>query len=103
VRQSILVSAQANGRLPDRLTAVAELSASIHQLVSPWISAARAEPRGFWSDFHDAAATFGNTPLVEFGRVAKNLPGRIVAKLEMRNSCGSVKDHFGAALIEDAE
>jgi cysteine synthase len=53
--------------------------------------------------FHDAAATIGNTPLVELGRLAKNLPGRIVAKLEMRNPCGSVKDRLGAALIEDAE
>jgi hypothetical protein len=103
VRRSILVSAQATGRLPERLTAVAELSASIHRLVCPWISAARAEPRSFWRDFHDAAATIGNTPLIELGRVAKNLPGRIVAKLEMRNPRPSVKDHFGAALIEDAE
>jgi cysteine synthase len=53
--------------------------------------------------FHDAAATIGNTPLVELGRLAKNLPGRIVAKLEMRNPCGSVKDRLSAALIEDAE
>src|SRR6202795_753252 len=53
--------------------------------------------------FQDAAATIGNTPLVELGRLAKNLPGRVVAKLEMRNPCGSVKDRLGAALIEDAE
>jgi cysteine synthase len=53
--------------------------------------------------FRDTAATIGNTPLVELGRLAKNLPGRILAKLEMRNPCGSVKDRLGAALIEDAE
>jgi cysteine synthase A len=51
----------------------------------------------------DAAATVGNTPLVELGRLAKGLPGRIVAKLEMRNPCGSVKDRLGLALVEDAE
>jgi cysteine synthase A len=48
-------------------------------------------------------ATIGKTPLVELGRLAKNLPGRVLAKLEMRNPCGSVKDRVGAALIEDAE
>ena len=53
--------------------------------------------------FRDASATIGNTPLVDLGRLAKNLPGRVVAKLEMRNPCGSVKDRLGAALIEDAE
>jgi len=41
--------------------------------------------------------------MVELRRVARNLPGRIVAKLEMRNPCGSVKDRVGVALIEDAE
>lgn len=35
--------------------------------------------------------------------MAKGLPGRVVAKLEMRNPCGIVKDRVGVALIEDAE
>src|SRR5215831_1186016 len=43
------------------------------------------------------------TPVVELGRMAKGFPGRVVAKLEMRNPCGSVKDRVGVALIEDAE
>jgi len=47
--------------------------------------------------------TVGRTPLVELGRLAKNLPGRVFAKLEMRNPCGSVKDRVGVALIQDAE
>ncbi len=51
----------------------------------------------------DATATVGRTPLVELARMAKGLPGRVVAKLEMRNPCGSVKDRLGVALIEDAE
>ncbi len=41
--------------------------------------------------------------MVELGRMAAGLPGRVVAKLEMRNPCGSVKDRLGVALIEDAE
>lgn len=53
--------------------------------------------------FPDASATVGQTPLVELRRLAKGFPGRVVAKLEMRNPCGSVKDRLGVALIDDAE
>jgi cysteine synthase A len=53
--------------------------------------------------YRNVAATVGSTPLVELGRMTKALPGRVVAKLEMRNPCGSVKDRLGVALIEDAE
>jgi cysteine synthase A len=53
--------------------------------------------------FGDVTATVGRTPLVELGRLAQGLPGRVVAKLEMRNPCGSVKDRVGVALIEHAE
>jgi cysteine synthase A len=53
--------------------------------------------------FADATATVGRTPLVELARLASGLPGHILAKLEMRNPCGSVKDRVGVALIEDAE
>lgn len=48
-------------------------------------------------------ATVGRTPLVELGRLAKNLPGRVFGKLEMRNPCASVKDRVAVALVEDAE
>lgn len=53
--------------------------------------------------FPDATATVGRTPLVELGRLARGSPGRVVAKLEMRNPCASVKDRVGVSLIEDAE
>jgi cysteine synthase A len=53
--------------------------------------------------FRDVSATVGGTPLVELGRLAKGLPGRVVGKLEMRNPCGNVKDRVGVAMIEDAE
>src|SRR5579864_2160849 len=41
--------------------------------------------------------------MVELARVGRSLAGRILAKLEMRNPCGSVKDRLGTALIGDAE
>jgi cysteine synthase A len=53
--------------------------------------------------FPDIVATIGHTPMVELGRLASGLPGRVMAKLEMRNPCGSVKDRLGMALIDDAE
>ena len=53
--------------------------------------------------FPDVTSTVGGTPLVQLGRLAGGLPGRVVAKLEMRNPCGSVKDRLGLALIDDAE
>jgi cysteine synthase A len=51
----------------------------------------------------DVTTTVGKTPMVDLGRVGRGLHGRVVAKLEMRNPCGSVKDRVGVALIEDAE
>src|SRR5271170_4594784 len=53
--------------------------------------------------FRDVTMTTGQTPMVDLPRLSHGLPGRIVAKLEMRNPCGSVKDRLGVALIEDAE
>lgn len=53
--------------------------------------------------YSDLTATVGRTPMVELGRLARGLPGRVLGKLEMRNPCGSVKDRVGVALVEDAE
>ncbi len=53
--------------------------------------------------FPDSAATVGRTPLVKLSRMGAGLPGFLLAKLEMRNPCGSVKDRLGVALIEDGE
>jgi cysteine synthase A len=53
--------------------------------------------------YKDVTQTIGRTPLVELGRLAAGGSGRLLAKLEMRNPCGSVKDRVGLALIEDAE
>ncbi len=45
----------------------------------------------------------GRTPLVRLSRYAKDLPGEIVGKLELRNPLASVKDRIGLAMIEQAE
>jgi cysteine synthase len=71
----------------------------------------QAAPGAFFVDrrrrckviFPDVTATVGRTPLVELTRLGRDLPVRLVAKLEMRNPCGSVKDRVGVAMIEDAE
>ena len=47
--------------------------------------------------------TIGNTPLVELQRITKDLPGKVLVKLEYFNPLASVKDRIGAAMIEAAE
>jgi len=51
----------------------------------------------------DILRLVGNTPLVQLSRIGKGLRPRLVAKLEMLNPGGSVKDRIGLAMIEDAE
>src|ERR1700761_752288 len=53
--------------------------------------------------FSDITKTIGNTPLIETQRLAKNLPGKILLKLEFFNPLGSVKDRIGLSMIERAE
>jgi cysteine synthase A len=53
--------------------------------------------------FSDITKTIGNTPLVETQRIAKNLPAKILLKLEFFNPLGSVKDRIGLNMIERAE
>jgi cysteine synthase A len=45
----------------------------------------------------------GRTPLVRLGRIARDLPGSLVAKMESFNPCSSVKDRIALSMIEDAE
>jgi len=45
----------------------------------------------------------GGTPLVRLNRIGRELPVRLVAKLESFNPCGSVKDRIGISMIESAE
>ena len=55
--------------------------------------------------FPSAQQLIGHTPLVELGRIMKNegLRARLLAKLEMRNPAGSVKDRVAMAMLDDAE
>ncbi len=45
----------------------------------------------------------GNTPVVDVSNLSPNPDVRILAKLEMQNPCGSVKDRIAKAMIEAAE
>ena len=73
---------------------------------APAPASASAAP-GFPCVHAGVVATIGHTPLVELTRLAAGAqlaPGvRLLAKLESRNPCGSVKDRIGLAMIEDAE
>ncbi|HEX5825788.1 MAG TPA: pyridoxal-phosphate dependent enzyme, partial [Candidatus Limnocylindrales bacterium] len=55
---------------------------------------------GRYDDILDA---IGHTPLVEIPRMSPNPAVRILAKLEMTNPTGSVKDRVGKYLIDDLE
>ncbi len=51
----------------------------------------------------NAIELVGNTPLVRLGRIGQGVPATLLAKLEMRNPLGSVKDRIAWAMIRDAE
>ena len=51
----------------------------------------------------EVSAVVGGTPLVALSRLAGELPGEVVAKLEFLNPGGSVKDRLGVAMLDAAE
>jgi cysteine synthase A len=52
--------------------------------------------------FEDITASVGFTPLVRINKLGSG-KAKIIAKLESRNPCGSVKDRIALSMIEDAE
>lgn len=55
--------------------------------------------------YHSVTELIGHTPLVELTGYEKkhNIPAEIVAKVELFNPAGSIKDRIAAAMLEDAE
>jgi cysteine synthase A len=53
--------------------------------------------------YEDITETVGGTPLVKLNQVAKGLDATVLAKLEIFNPLGSVKDRIGVGMIEAAE
>ena len=53
--------------------------------------------------FNDVLEAVGRTPLIRLGRIGKNLPCPLYAKVEFFNPGGSVKDRIAVNIIEEAE
>ena len=53
--------------------------------------------------FDNILQTIGRTPLVRLNKIGRDLPGKIVLKLEFFNPYGSVKDRIGVSMIEALE
>lgn len=53
--------------------------------------------------FPDITGVIGSTPLVRLNSISKGLKATLIAKLELKNPLGSVKDRIGLAMIEAAE
>ena len=47
--------------------------------------------------------TIGHTPMVRINRIARDVPGVVLAKLETFNPGNSIKDRMAVKMIEDAE
>jgi len=53
--------------------------------------------------FDNILQTIGRTPLVRLNKIGRDLPGKILLKLEFFNPCASVKDRIGVSMIESLE
>jgi [CysO sulfur-carrier protein]-thiocarboxylate-dependent cysteine synthase len=87
---------------------------ALRQPVSPVVQPLRRDPDHDHAQAHadlaphggryeDILDAIGHTPLVEIPRMSPNPNVRILAKLEMLNPTGSVKDRVAKYLVEDLE
>lgn len=53
--------------------------------------------------YNNILETIGNTPLVKFNKITKDVPGLILAKIETFNPGHSIKDRMAVKMVEDAE
>lgn len=53
--------------------------------------------------YADMTSVIGKTPLVRLNRIAAELPGTVLVKLETMNPTGSVKDRIGLGMVEAGE
>ena len=53
--------------------------------------------------FQSVLELIGDTPLVKLNRIASDVPPLVLAKMEMFNPGGSVKDRIGPAMIDYCE
>src|SRR5258708_20035606 len=60
-------------------------------------------PLGEMHYYRSILETMGNTPLVRLSRVVSDVPPLVLAKMEMFNPGGSVKDRIGPAMIAYCE
>ncbi len=60
-------------------------------------------PLGEMHYYRSILETMGNTPLVRLSRVVSDVPPLVLAKMEMFNPGGSVKDRIGPAMIDYCE
>src|SRR5919197_2842401 len=54
-------------------------------------------------DYPTVLELVGSTPIVRLDRIGRDVPPRLLAKLEFLNPGGSVKDRIGLSMIEAAE
>ncbi len=80
-----------------------ETPASTETETTPSMATAPHFGAGEIEAYDNVLQVIGNTPLVRIPRLSRGLKPTVLAKLEMLNPGGSVKDRIGIRMIEEAE